>query len=462
MPRPPSPRPAAALALALLLLAAGCTSFEPTAARRDHTAAFTNTLARLAESELKQPLTLEACIRLAMTNNYAVRQADLRQELNRIGRNVAFTAFLPTVAASAGYDSYARDPGITEQEYGHASVDVSLPIFMPSSWYLYAAQRQRLAVSTVAAFYVRQGIVVQTSVDYYNCLIQQDTIAALETQLKAARETADRVRGLADEGLVTKWESAQAAYMADVRTVALTHARRQLEVARGELLKGMGLSPAAPLRLAGAPPRPAPPAGTTADRVLKALEIHPELAMADRQVVISQQEVRQAFTAFLPTLSIFSSGTWTGNDLAKQSANWLSGVSGAWTLFNGLANVAQYRASKVARTSTELSRESTFLTIMIQVISADAALRNAEDAESLYRSACQVAEARFADYDAQAREGVRPLSDALDARSEMDLAQVALVRSRYQVNLAQAGLELAMGLTAVPAEKNEPKNENPR
>jgi hypothetical protein len=43
----------------------------------------------------------------------------------------------------------------------------------------------------------------------------------------------------------------------------------------------------------------------------------------------------------------------------------------------------------------------------------------------------------------------------------MDLAQVALVRSRYQVNIAQAGLELAMGLTAVPAEKTEPKNGKP-
>ena len=42
------------------------------------------------------------------------------------------------------------------------------------------------------------------------------------------------------------------------------------------------------------------------------------------------------------------------------------------------------------------------------------------------------------------------LSDALDARGVMDLAQVALVRSRYQERTALANLELAMGLTQIP------------
>ena len=39
----------------------------------------------------------------------------------------------------------------------------------------------------------------------------------------------------------------------------------------------------------------------------------------------------------------------------------------------------------------------------------------------------------------------------------MDLAQVALVQSRYQEKIAIANLELAMGLTLVSEEKTEPK-----
>ena len=101
----PSPAPArpAAAGLALLLLAAGCAHFDPARARREQTADFTAYLAERAEAELGRPLSLDDCVRIAMRHSYEVRKADLDRELARIGRNVAFTAFLPTVAASAGY-----------------------------------------------------------------------------------------------------------------------------------------------------------------------------------------------------------------------------------------------------------------------------------------------------------------------------------------------------------------------
>ena len=449
--------PAAGLLLCGLLTS-GCRSFEPARARREQTDAFTTNLAALAAAELAKPLSLDDCIRLAMTNNYAVRKADLDRQLYRIGKNVAFTAFLPNVAASAGYNSYEKEmPQQHEQRFGTADLTASMPIFMPSTWFLYAAARHGYAAAGVAAHYVRQGIVLQTSVNYYNVLVQQDTIAALESQLAAARETADRVSGLAAEGLVTKWEGNQAVFAAELRETELNRARRQLTVLRGELLQGLGLSPAAPLKLSGETGETARPEGSVEDLVLKALEIHPELALADRQVVIRDHQVRQAFCNFLPTISLFSTGTWTGNDLAAHAENWVSGFSGAWTLFDGLANVARYKAAKVERQQTQLERENTFLSVMVGVVAAEVAARDAAEGARVRRRAYDVAAAKWADYDAQAREGLLPLSDALDARGAMDLAQVALVQSRYQEKIAIANLELAMGLTLVSEEKTEPK-----
>lgn len=445
--------------LLLLALAAGCASFEPVRARREQTEAFTTNLARLAEAELSQPLSLEDCIRIAMTNNYEVRKADLNRELYRIGKNVAFTAFLPNVAATAGYNAYAKDPQITVQDFNSASVDVTMPIFMPSSWFLYAAARHGYASADIAAHYVRQGIVLQTTVNFYNLLVQQDTIAAFETQLEAARKTADRVQGLAEEGLFAKWEGDQAQFAAELRQTELDQARRQLAVVRGELLKGLGLSPSAGIEISAQTEETRRPEGTLEELVLKALEVHPELSMADRQVVIKEHQVRQAFCNFLPTLSLFSSGQWTGNDLAAQSANWVSGFSGAWTLFTGLANVARYKAAGVDKQKSELEREATFLTIMAQVIAAEAAAHDAAAAAGIRRRAYDVAAAKYEDYAAKAREGLLPLSDALDARGVMDLAQVAVVKSRYQERIAIANLELAMGITLVPAPPTEQKAE---
>lgn len=440
-----------------VLLASGCRSFEPERARREQTAAFTSNLVRLAEAELAKPVSLDDCIRIAMTNNYAVRKADLDRELYRIGKNVAFTAFLPNVAASAGYNAYAKDPQVTVQDFNSASVEIAMPIFMPSTWFLYAAARHGYASADIASAYVRQGIVLQTSVNYYNLLVQQDTIAALESQLAAARQTAERAQGLADEGLFAKWEGDQALFAAELRASELDQARRQLNIVRGELLKGLGLSPSARIEVSGETGETALPQGSVEELVLKALEIHPELSMADRQVVIQEHQVRQAFCNFLPTLSLFSSGSWTSDDLARQSANWVSGFQGAWTLFSGLANVARYKAAQVERQQSELAREATFLSIMAQVIAAEAAVRNAADSARIRQRAYEVAAAKFEDYAAKAREGLLPLADALDARAVMDLAQVALVQSQYQERIAIANLELAMGLTLVPQENADKK-----
>ena len=444
----------------LLALASGCRSFEPARARREQTAAFSSNLAVRAAAELTKPLSLADCIRIAMTNNYAARKADLDRELYRIGKNVAFTAFLPNVAASAGYNSYEKEmPQQHEKQFGTADLTVGMPIFMPSTWFLYAAARQGYAAAGVAAHYVRQGIVLQTSVAYFNMLVQQDTVAALETQLEAARQTADRVAGLADEGLVTKWEGDQAVFAAELRETELNRARRQLAVLRGELLQGLGLSPTAAIELSGETGAAGAPAGTLDELVLKALEIHPELALADRQVVIQDHQVRQAFCDFLPTISLFAAGTWTGNDFAAHAENWLTGFKGTWTLFDGLANVARYKAAKVERRQTELERESTFLSVMVGVVAAEAAARDAAEGARVRRLAYEVAAAKWADLDAQAREGLVPVSDALDARAAMDLAQVAAVQSRYQERIAVANLELAMGLTLVPATDSETKAE---
>ncbi len=436
--------------LLTVTLGAGCRSFDAARVRQEQTDTFTSNLAARAEAELAQPLSLADCVRIAMSNNYAVRKADLDQELYRIGKNVAFTAFLPNVAAQAGYTSFAKDPKITEREFATAGVDIGMPIFMPSTWFLYAAARQGYAASGIAAHYVRQGIVLQTTVNYYNVLVQQDMIAALESQVAAAQEMASRARGLAAEGLAANWEGDQAELAAQLRQTELNHARRQMAVLRGELLKGLGLSPTAEITLSGETGDPVRPDGDVADLVLTALATHPELSLADRQVVIKEEQVRQAFCAFLPTLSLFHNGTWTGNELAAHSVNWTTGFGAAWTVFDGFANRARYRAAKVERRQAELARESTFLSIIVGVVAAEAAVHDATEAAAVKQRAYEVTAAKVADYKAKAREGLIPLSDALDAQVLADLAQVALVQSRYQERIALANLELAMGLTLVP------------
>ena len=149
-------RMGACLCLPLLLCAAGCVSFDPAEARRAQTEGFTNELARLEAEWLAGPLSLERCVEIAMTNNYEVRKADLDAQLGRFSRDMAFSAFLPQVSASATRIDYDKDPVLNSQRFTSGGVDVGLALLMPSTWFLYDEARHGRAAAELAAGYVRQ------------------------------------------------------------------------------------------------------------------------------------------------------------------------------------------------------------------------------------------------------------------------------------------------------------------
>jgi len=60
------------------------------------------------------------------------------------------------------------------------------------------------------------------------------------------------------------------------------------------------------------------------------------------------------------------------------------------------------------------------------------------------------ADMKFQDYSALQKEGLIPLSDALDAEAQKNVAQLNMLRSKYQERMAWASLKLAMGVLDVP------------
>lgn len=443
-----------ALCVCLLgaLCVSGCVSFDAADARRGQTEAFTNDLARLEAAWLAEPLTLPRCLAIAMTNNYEVRKADLDAQLGRFSRDMAFSAFLPQVSATATRIDYDKNPVLNSQRFTSGGVDVGLALLMPSTWFLYDEARHGRAAAELAAGYVRQGVALQTTSAYYDVVVQEKLVAAHGRQLDAARETAERVAGLEREGLARPWERDQAALLAETREAELGAARRRLAVLRGDLMRALGLSPLADFSLAPPPEPPEagePPLEPLEDLVLRALERNPRLPIADRRVVMKENAVRRAFCDFLPNLSAFGQWSFTGNEVMnppKRNFDW--GFRGTWDLFNGFRSVAQVRAAKAERRQAELARESDFLAVMAGVVSARAAVEDAAAGAAVRRRAWEVAAGRAEDLMARAEEGLEPVADALDAEAARDLAEAEMLRAAYTERVARANLDFAVGENA--------------
>jgi len=438
-----------------MLSITGCASIDPAKERREQTQSFTNHLSNLEQQLLKEPLTLDACVRIAMTNSYTLRKSDLDQKLARLNRDTTFSAFLPEVKTSAGMVSFGPPPNdlTLADQFNAQAINVSMPLFAPTTWFLFGAAQDGYISSKLVSAYTRQNLSLQVSVNVYKLLAQTELVHALESQLAAAIALTNRIEGLSREGFVRPWEKERANLLVLSHQNDLDMAKRKIATVRAELLQSMGLSPLAPLTLSSDLPAQKIPQGDCEARVLKALGIHPELAIADRMIVMRENQVRLAFARFLPVVGGVAEYDWVSIDSLNQfvpTQLWLAGFSASWTIFKGFENVNKLRMAKTTKAISELERERTFLSVIVRVVAADAAWHDAAEASQLAEAAFSVSQNKLADYEARLKEGLVPLSDALDVRAEMDTAQIRFVQASYLERIALSNLELAMGLTALP------------
>ena len=95
----------------------------------------------------------------------------------------------------------------------------------------------------------------------------------------------------------------------------------------------------------------------------------------------------------------------------------------------------------------ELSRESTFLSVMAGVVSARAAVEDAAAGAVVRRRAWEVAAGKAEDLMARAKEGLEPVADALDAEAARDLAEAEYLRAAFTERVARENLDFAVGAT---------------
>ncbi|MCL1857139.1 MAG: TolC family protein [Kiritimatiellaeota bacterium] len=379
-----------------------------------------------------------------------MRKADLVTDLAKFNRSMAFGAFLPQATVSYQSLAYQKDPVMSPKEFSTTAAQIAMPVVAPSAWFLFGAAQGGYASAKMAADYTRQNTALQAAIGFYTALVQEDVVSALEAQCEAVREQCLRVEGLGKEGVAVSWEVGQARWLLQAREAQLNQARRRLAVARGELLRDMGFSPTAPITLSRELPPLAFPEGDVTERVLVALSQHPELALADREVVVRENMVRAAIAQFVPVVSV--AAQYSRHDkpmmegMGLPLANWNLSFNAVWNVFTGFYNLANYRAAKAERERSKLEREKTFLSIIVRVVAADATLADATERMAVAELAYESAKGKFEDYDARAREGLLPTSDALDARSAMDAAQIEVVQSRYLERIAAESLRLSMGI----------------
>ena len=444
----------------------GCASIDP-GVRAENAAAFQLDMqARTTETLLgRGPLTLEECTEIALENNLETRTADIGARIARIEKNAAFANFLPTVDLAYDYTSWDKQPatnvGLTyasfyDQSIGEVSLNVQLPIFMPSAWFLYEMRARGEEIGELVTEYTRQRICLRVASLYFGILGLEEADAALKSGVDAAEEIAREARALHIEGLVEEWQAKRADALVLARRIGLERTRRARQQVESELILVMGLSPMAKLNLDNGLPladidRP------IEDLVTEALLGHVSLHIADRTIEIERATAYLALAEFLPRVFGFGSLIHTDDSFQRYSTNLVHGLSGVLSIFNGFKSVNAYKAAREREERAFLAREEESLVLILQVIRAHLQLQTARELMALAEFSVDVAGDRLREADAREAEGLLIVSKRLSILAEADAAREELLSSRFRHQVAVATLTNILGKRTF--EPLESKNE---
>jgi outer membrane protein TolC len=447
------------------LFCAGCGSFDGRANREKHTEDYRDELAAEMNELMFEDKVfgLNDCIQTAMENGLHIKAAQIQEKVAKLERKIAFSSFLPAVNLSYDYTRWDRQPKVKfgasaaamhDKAIRNITWQMEMSVFDPSTWFLYALHQRGEETAAWITKYTEQMTVLEITVNYYYCLTLEQARGAIESQLRAAEELEKEIGELFNEGLVTQWQYKQAQSAVLVRRTELNRIDYAIKQAKADLLVSMGVSPLADILLKIEEPLTGP-GERLEDLVYEAMLANPQLYISDLQIAIAEEKVKIALAAFLPRLTIFANQTNTSDSFQLYQNSWQFGLIGTMSIFNGFANINEYKAAKERKKAEFINREQQTLAVILQVYKAYMNLENAKEEAILSQNLFDTESERFKEESEKWREGLVQSSEMLSVMAEVDNAQMELMNSNFNLQVSIATLHNAMGTTEIPVKEKQ-------
>jgi outer membrane protein TolC len=425
--------------------------------RSRHARQFSQTLTEKSERLVPadKSLDLETCIDIALANNLDIRIADIEGRLAGIDRDIAFSYFLPQIdiqythlendrqQLQKAMDSYLT---MSDQDITQKVISGQLAIFNPSTWFLYNAYKKGEEIQLLVAERVRQAIRLQITALYLACLSQEASGKAIEVSVEQAETLVKEIEALYREGLVLKSDLEEAGlFLASQQNRVRENIRLRTET-KAELMEAMGLSPLADISLRDAPSL-SEVGGDLSGQIFDTILNRLELKISDRYVSAREDAIKTAIASFLPKLILFGDYTNSSNSFQYYESILSYGISVVLTVFDGFANIQDYRAIKEEHQKAMIEREQACIKIMLEVIKARHSLDQARDLLGLMSRELDAAMSNLKEIQALWREGMVTSSEKLNAANRYATAQANVSLANFQYQVAIATMNDVMGLS---------------
>ena len=329
----------------------------------------------------QQMLTKEEAVKLALDNNYDIKIANNNVQVAENNTSVLNSGYLPTVTGTAGA-TYNLDN--TEAEFSNgnstvlngaesnrynAGVNLNYTIFDGlGRHYNYKRLKEQYQLSELQARETIENTIVQLFSVYYNVAQLSENLETLDQTLLVTKDRLVRAEYQFDYGQNTKLEVLNAEVDINTDSINIINTKQDLKIAKRDLRLVLGETFTEDFNVE-----------TEVDFLLqfkkdslfeKAKQRNVALLQTEKNIAISQLDIKSGKSAYLPTLGLTGSYGWNKNNNNAASFVTVStntGLSGglnlSWNLFDGGATMTRVRNAKVNLETQQLQKENILLSI---------------------------------------------------------------------------------------------------
>lgn len=457
-----------------LMVLAGCSNTKPKEPEER--------LAALAGREYLEKygktISLDEAVEIAKERNLDLKVKSLEREIASLDRKIAFGNFLPSINVMGGYtklddnidldvDTSSLSNAIPSQigsllgKYGIAipstmnsrfvdksfytfGVSAQIPVFVPSTWYLYSARKKGEKISGLVEDFAEKMMKLQVMGEYYYILALQSERTALENELKSAKELENKVKISLKVEAVLPWEYEKAKAFVKMKEYALNENERDLKNAKMRFMRTLNLNPLEDMELEDEVifPEEIP---SMEDCIYSAVSGNEILKIAETGKDITNDMKKIAVTNFLPKIILGGGYINNSNEILSDPDFLYGNVTGVLSIFNGFKNINEYKKAVRREKIGELKLEKEFMTVVVETAKA---YRNLEKAQEMR----EIANLNFKGekghlHQKRAERKVDMIGDEeyFRAVSSYEAAFAMKKKADFQYAMALGSLKIAMG-----------------
>jgi outer membrane protein len=402
--------------------------------------------------------TLPELINFAEQNNPRTRVVWENAKARAADLGVEKSTLYPTMAAAALAQS-ARNNVFFGPNYFRQTAESYSPAFdLDYTIFDFGRRSQAISVSRsnlLAANFLfndtHRTIIFQVMQTYYRLLNSRGQEDAAKANLKNAQTVQEAAEARLQQGLATLPDVLEARSAAAQADYDLQAALGATEIAHGDLATALGVSPISQLNVESIQNLTIPQdlADTVEASIDRALAQRPDLMQRIEELRAANSAVKEARTAYLPTLSIDGDAglarAYTVQDQApgvysKTQEYWHARLSLSWTIFDGFARESRMARAKAdekqAAAEVDTLRDEVENQVWSSYSTARTALRQQKAAAALLTAATESYNAALQSY----TYGVRSQIDVVSAQRALASARTADVSARTQLLTGMAAL----------------------